>query len=43
MAQAFLTERLFALRNNTFRASVENDEYKLSTSNRRKLKGSSKK
>lgn len=39
MAQAFLTGNDFSLyETNTFRASVENDEYKLITSNRRKLK-----
>jgi hypothetical protein len=39
MAQAFLTGNDFSLyENNTFRASVDNGEYKLSTSNRRKLK-----
>jgi hypothetical protein len=39
MAQAFLTGNDFSLyENNKFRASVDNHEYKLSTSNRRKLK-----
>jgi hypothetical protein len=39
MAQAFLTGNDFSLyENNTFKASIDNKEYKLSTSNRRKLK-----
>jgi hypothetical protein len=39
MAQAFLTGNDFSLyENNSFKASVENRNYKLSTSNRRKLK-----
>ena len=39
MAQAFLTGNDFSLyENNSFRASIDNHLYKLSTSNRRKLK-----
>jgi hypothetical protein len=39
MAQAFLTGNDFSLyETNTFRATIDNREYKLSTSNRRKLK-----
>lgn len=39
MAQAFLTGNDFSLyETNTFRAGIENHEYRLSTSNRRKLK-----
>jgi len=39
MAQAFLTGNDFSLyENNTFRATIDSREYKLSTSNRRKLK-----
>jgi hypothetical protein len=39
MAQAFLTGNDFSLyENNTFKATIDNKEYKLSTSNRRKLK-----
>jgi len=39
MAQAFLTGNDFSLyETNTFRAGIDNQEYRLSTSNRRKLK-----
>jgi hypothetical protein len=39
MAQSFLTGNDFSLYDsNTFRASVENQEYKLNTTNRRKLR-----
>ena len=39
MAQAFLTGNDFSLyENNTFKASIDNHQYKLNTSNRRKLK-----